>query len=206
MRLALLLLALLALVGCGPERVAVAAAADGLAQAAPAGESSDLVAARTRLAQAEADLASARALVDGLEQAASEARREGHRRLLAWASGLALLGILACGAAAIFLPVLRARLAVAAGACAAVLVLAQTLAVALPWLPLVGVALALAALFGLAVALWYRLRAAIASVRVAADKNDPSWPALRQRLLRAQGGEGSPVQRDLDRLAKRGAA
>ena len=119
-----------------PEKPAIVAAV----------ESPSLQAARLALADAQAALAAAKARVAGLEVAQSRERTEGQRRLLAWASGLAILGALICGALAVFLPVLRLRLAMAGIACVTVLVLAQTLAVALPWLPLVGVCLALLAL------------------------------------------------------------
>jgi hypothetical protein len=104
---------------------------------------SDLPAALTT---ARVALAAARARVAGLETAVKAERAEHQRRLLAWASGIAILATLACAALAVFLPVFRKRMAIAAVACVVVLVLAQTIAVSLAWLPLVGVAVALIAL------------------------------------------------------------
>jgi predicted small lipoprotein YifL len=209
---ALAVFMLVALTGCAkPPRQDPAPLAELPAVEVPAVEVLDLDAARADVARARADVARARADLAFAEareaaatRAAEQARLEGHRTLLAWATAIALLAALACVGLAWYLPVLRGRLLAAAGACAAVVVAAQVLSVALGWLPLVGAAVCVIALIGAAVALLVRLRAAVASVRVAIDKADPSWAAMRVHLLTAQGGEGSPVQRDLDRMAKKG--
>jgi len=119
-------------------------------------EPTSLADARLALVEASARLAASKEKVKALEKAQAQARVESHRRTLAWATGLAILGALACGFLAVFLPVMRRRLAMAAVGCAAVIVIAQAISAALPWLPFVGAGLALVVLAG---GLWYAIRA-----------------------------------------------
>lgn len=200
-----LLVVLLVLVGCSDgERVRKVAEQVREAPVSLIGEESpNMQDARRQLAEAQAAVAAARARVDELEQQAQEARIEGLRRLLHWASGLAVLGMLACAALAIWLPLWRKRLALAAVACAVVLGIAQAAGPLLGWLPLIGAGIVLVALAAVTGAMYLRLRAAVRSVDAAVDRDDPTWPAMREHLMRAQGGEGRAVQRDLDRIARR---
>jgi len=140
------------LCSCGRPNIKPPAVGDQAIQTEP----TTLADARLALVEASASLAKAREQVRALEKAQAQARVEGHRRTLAWATGLAILGALACGFLAVFLPVMRRRLAMAALGCAAVIVVAQAIGAALPWLPLVGAALALAVLAG---GLWVAIRA-----------------------------------------------
>jgi len=116
------------------------------ATTAQSGDDTDLAALRAARDELAGQLAAAEQRVASAERSRDEERREGQRRLLAWASGLAILGALICGALAVFLPIMRARLAAGAVACGVVLILAQTIAQALPWLPIIGVVLAILAL------------------------------------------------------------
>jgi hypothetical protein len=140
------------LCGCGRPSIKPPAGVDSAISTEPA----TLADARLSLVAASASLAKAKEQVRALEKAQAQARTESHRRTLAWATGLAILGALACGFLAVFLPVMRRRLAMAALGCAAVIVVAQAIGAALPWLPLVGAGLALVVLAG---GLWVAIRA-----------------------------------------------
>jgi len=134
------------------------------------------------LADARAALVAARERVAGLEAQQSAERQEAQQRLLAWATGVALLASIACTALAIFLPVMRKRMALGAAACGAVVLLSQALSVALPWLPLVGAVLALAALVS---GLLLAVRALRSSIGLAEALKQISAPTAATALLDA---------------------
>jgi hypothetical protein len=144
----------LALSGCG--RPDIKLPADAVAGREISTEPATLADARLSLVDAAARLAMAKEKVRALEKAQEQARVESHRRTLAWATGLAILGALACVFLAIFLPVMRKRMVLAAIGCAATILAAQAVGVALPWLPLVGAGLAVVVLAG---GLWVAIRA-----------------------------------------------
>jgi hypothetical protein len=115
------------------------------------------------------------------EQAAAAAAEQAHlSSLLAWVSGLAQLGSLACAAAAFLVPVGKRWCAIGSIACIAVLALAWGLRVLLPFLPWIG----LAVLAGIVVIGVVALRRGQIAAMLAADhadrmeKADPSDPLL----------------------------
>jgi hypothetical protein len=169
-------------------------------------EPQNLAQARAAWAKAQAALAGAEARVQALEQAAGAARVEGQRRLLGWASALAVLGALLCAGLAFALPALRRPLAAAAAGCGGVLLAAQVIGHLLPWLPLAGGALALLAL---AYLLWRALRALRDSVGLADQlKNAAANPAELlnwARVAQAKNGTRPLIQRVRTAYAARSA-
>jgi len=195
--------------GCWSRSVADATsiASDAAHAVTEAGSGDDTELADLRRARDElaGKLADADSRLKSAERSRDEERIEGHRRYLAGLSMLAMLGIVVCGALAVFIPVMKGRMLMAAAACGAALLLSQLLDQALAWIAWIrlgGLAVVGLAVAGLIVALYLRLRASVRSVHVAIDKEDESWPALRGHLMRAQGGEGSLIQQDLDRMAR----
>jgi hypothetical protein len=129
--------------------------------------------AQAALASAKADLAAAKAQVAAAEQAHLSS-------LLAWVSGLALLGSIACAAAAFLVPVGKRWCAIGSIACIGVLAMAWGLRALLPFLPWIG----LAVLAGIVVIGVVALRRGQIAAMLAADhadrmeKTDPSDPLL----------------------------
>lgn len=100
--------------------------------------------ARNTVSRLAGDLATWQQRVTILQEDAKREQREkvlGYlRACLLWASGLALLGGLACIVLAIVSPVAKSTLARLGIACACVLVICAGMLWALPWLPVFGVA------------------------------------------------------------------
>jgi hypothetical protein len=147
-----LILLAVALAGCGRPEIKPPAVTGQEITAEP----TTLVDARLALVEASARLAASKEKVKALEKSQGQARVEAHRRFLAWATWACIAGMLACVFLAIFLPVMRKRMAMAAIGCAATIVVAQAIGVALPWLPLVGAGMAVVVLAG---GLWVAIRA-----------------------------------------------
>ena len=182
MRLLLILAALCALAGCDRSEPRPGSAAEVVT-----------------LAEARVQLAHYRAAVAALEEQAAAERIEAHRRWLSWAMGIAIAGALLCAALAMVLPVGRKTLITAALACVGTVVAAYLLGQVLAWLPVLGVLAALLALGWLVWALWLRLRCAIRTVDIVADKQDPSWEPLADHVRHLQGG----LQKEMKRLMHR---
>jgi hypothetical protein len=146
------------------------------------------------LEQARAALVEAQVRVQALEAAQEARRQEYQRRLLGWASALALLGSLLCAGLAFALPPLRRSLGLAALGCLGVLLAAQALGHLLPWLPLAGGALALCVLGFL---LWRVLRALRDSTKLAEELKQNAPPLLLDaaRALQAQRGTRHLINR-----------
>jgi hypothetical protein len=185
--------AALLLGGCGRGSVVRAEAVDRLSAGllAPSAEPGSLEEARQALAYYQA-------LVPALERAAAAQRQEAQRRWLAWAMGLALAGAVLCAGLAVALPVGRRVLVSVALGCAGAAAAAWLLGQALAWLSVVAAVAAAVAVAWVAWALWARLRCAIRTVDVAADRGDSAhWEALKAHMMAAQGA----LQPDMDRLA-----
>jgi len=97
--------------------------------------------AAAQVARAKAALEAAKAELAAAKAAAAEAERAHLRALLAWVSGIALLGAIACAVAAIFVPVGKRWCAVGSVACGVVLAMAWGIRELLPYLPVIGMAL-----------------------------------------------------------------
>ena len=121
--------------------------------------------------------------------------------LLQWAAYIGAAGVLLMVVLAIALPIKRDVTLTLAAAAGGLLVASYALGHLLAWLPLISLALALGGMAYLIYILYDRLTAATDTVDLLADKDDPTWPAMRDHIILAQGGEDSPRQRDLDRLA-----
>lgn len=96
--------------------------------------------AAAQVARAKAALAVAQAELSAAKAQAQEAEQAHLRSLLAWVSGIALLGSIACAAAAFFVPVGKRWCAIGSLACIGILALAWGLRVLLPFLPWIGLA------------------------------------------------------------------
>ncbi len=95
--------------------------------------------------QLDRERATAVADLEIAQKAERQARIDGLRRVAWWVAGIAALGIFACVALAIVLPVGKKIAATAGAACAAVVVVALGFDQVLPYLPVIGLLLVLAA-------------------------------------------------------------
>lgn len=186
-----LLLALL-LIGCGAR-----------VDAPPVPVPETIQSEGIELAEARKQEAHWKAMVKALEEKADAERKESQRRWLFRTQLAGIAGALVCVFLMFWLPLAKKTLAMAAAGCLAVVVMAYTISAALDWMWVFPLLIVPAALVAVIYYLWVRLQAAIRSVGVSTDKTSNAWSAIKEHLLQVQGGEGSPIQRDLDRLAKR---